>query len=109
MTSEQVAQELLGLRGTSASNELLRDLIDAAVRYARIRVDWSLKNREDRPDLEVARTSAHNVLIDACNAASRAMMRAGENNDWRASLGSDRRAIGDMACHLHCLLGLSAR
>lgn len=109
MTSEQVAQLLLSLRGTTVSGELLQDLIDAAVRYARLRVDWALKSPGDRLELEAARTSAHNVVIDACNILSRAMLRAGENNDWRASLGTDRRVIGDMACHLHCELGLAAR
>ena len=109
MTSDQVAQLLLRLRGATASGDLLQDLIDAAVRYARLRVDWSLRRPDDRLELEAARTSAHNVLIDACNILSRAMQRAGEDNEWRASLGTDRRVIGDMACHLHCELGLAAR
>ena len=109
MRAEQVAELLLSLRGTTTADELLRDLIDAAVRYARVRVDWCLGNREDRLELESTRTAAHNVLIGACNALSRAMMRANEDNEWRASLGSNRQVIGDMACHLHCLLGLAAR
>ena len=109
MTSQLVAEELLAVRGSTVARELLQDLIDAAVRYARIRVDWALMELEDRRALEGTRTAAHNVLIDACNALSRAMARAGENNAWRASLGTDRRMIGDMACHLHCLLGLAAR
>ncbi len=109
MTPQQVAELLLNLRGTTAAEELLHDVIDAAVRYARLRVDWSLMDLEGRLEIDSARTAAHNVLIDACNALSRAMMRAGEDNQWRASLGGSRQLVGDMACHLHCLLGLAAR
>ena len=109
MTSEQMATELLALRRDTSCDEELRALIEAAVRYARIRVDWSMVAREERFSIESSRTAAHEVLIDACNILSRAMLRAGESNEWRAALGSDRQFIGDVACHLHCQVGLAAR
>ena len=109
MTANQIAQQLLDLRGHTAADELLQDVVAGAVRYARLRVDWALTAREDRVPMAGARTAAHNALIDSCNILSRAMLRAGESNLWRESLGDDRKAIGDMACHLHCLLGLAAR
>ena len=109
MSAEQIASTLLDLRGRATLTEPLADLIDAAVRYARLRVDWTLMDHERRAALEATRTAAHEVLIDACNILSRRMAKDGEDNQWRADLGTDRRLIGDMACHLHCLLGVAGR
>lgn len=109
MTPEQVAQHLLSLRDHTAADDLLQDLIEAAVRYARLRVDWALRDREGRAALDPTRTAAHNALIDSCNILGRAMVRAGEDASWREALGDDRKVIGDMACHLHCVLGVAAR
>ncbi len=109
MDVEKVAQRLLSLRGHTAVNGLLQDLIEAAVRYARLRVDWALRDREGRAALDPTRSAAHNALIDSCNILSRAMLRAGEDATWREALGNDRKVIGDMACHLHCVLGVGAR
>jgi hypothetical protein len=54
--------------------------------------------------MEIARTSAHDAFIDACNILTRAMRRSGEEASWRDTLGDDRKVIGDFACHLHSLL-----
>jgi hypothetical protein len=37
------------------------------------------------------------------------MKASGETNTWRELLGYDRKDIGDFACFIHCILGLSAR
>lgn len=108
MTSEQMAATLLALRGVTSCGAELHGLVEAAIRYARIRVDWSMVDRAERFSIESSRTAAHEVLIDACNILSRAMLRAGENNEWRAALGSNRQFIGDVACHIHCQMGLAA-
>lgn len=89
--------------------QLKEDLIHSAVRYARIRTDWFLADTETRRDMDGRRTAAHNALIDACNILSRNMAKKGEEISWRASLGDDRKGIGDFACYLHCILGLPAR
>ena len=109
MSPEHASQYLLSLRGQTGSDDLLQDVIEAAVRYARLRVDWVLLDREGRAALDPTRTAAHNTLIDACNILSRGMLRAGEDATWREALGNDRKVIGDMACHLHCALGVAAR
>ena len=109
MTSEQTAATLLTLRGSTSCHEPLNELLEAAIRYSRVRVDWVMRNQEERRDFDSVRTSAHEVLLDACNILSRAMLRAGEGNAWRADLGTNRGFIGDVACQIHCMLGLSAR
>ena len=93
----------------SSCQALMDDLVKAGVRYARLRVDWLLTPPEEWNELNQERTRAHNTFIDACNILSRAMQKAGEDNTWRARIGEDRKAIGDFACHLHCLLGIMAR
>jgi hypothetical protein len=85
------------------------DLVEAAIRYARIRVDWLMADNEKRREIDEARTRAHNALITACDILARSMKNAGESGDWRDELGNDRKRIGDFACLLHCILGLSAR
>ena len=89
--------------------DLRKQLVDAAVRYARIRTDYRLADPATRAEMEDGRTRAHNVLIDACNILARAMQRDGEDVVWRTRLTHDRKIIGDFACHLHALLGIEGR
>ncbi len=93
-----------------SKHESLRcDLFRAAVNYAHHRAKWHLAAHEQRAELDQARTTAHNVLIDACNILSRQMAKAGEPTDWREMLGTDRKEIGDFACYLALFLSLAAR
>ncbi len=89
--------------------ELRQDFLDKAVRYARIRTDWELADLAGRHDLDEYRKRTHDALIDACNILSCAMVEQGLDTSWREQLGEDRRTIGDFACFIHCLLGLSGR
>ena len=104
-TAEAITAEL-----EKTSLHGLRDeLVEKAVKYARIRVDWQLADRARRVEMEHARTAAHNALIDACNILSRNMVKEGESIRWREGLGGDRKEIGDFAAFLHAILGVRAR
>jgi hypothetical protein len=96
-------------QGDAELCKLKDDLLARAARYARLRTDWQLAEHDLRRELDGSRTAAHNALIDACNILSRAMNERGRDISWRARLGQDRREIGDFACYIHCVLGLSAR
>lgn len=88
----------------------LRDsLFRAAVEYAKIRAHYRPATLEERTELDQRRTLAHNALMSSCNILSRNMAQRGENIEWRALLGDDRKTIGDFACYLHCILGIEAR
>ena len=93
----------------SELTDLRQDLVDIAVRYARLRVDYSLANGEWQAQLESARTACHNALISACDILARNMAQRGEDASWRERLGNDRKVIGDFACYLHAILGIAAR
>lgn len=94
---------------SSTLSDLKNDLIECAICYARIRVDWQLADVENRKVMEDSRTRAHNAFIDSCNILSRNMEKATENISWRSVLGNDRKVLGDFACFIHYYLGLKAR
>jgi hypothetical protein len=89
--------------------ELKKSFYKNAVRYAKLRADWFLVDREQRELMHEERRSAHNVFIDACNIISRSMIKNGEDASWRKELGDDRKVIGDFACYLSFVLGIKAR
>ena len=89
--------------------ELRNQLIEHAVNYARIRVDWKLMDVEERKKMDDLRASTHTVFINSCNILSRYMKNNGMDSSWREKLTEDRKVIGDFACYLHCILGLRAR
>jgi len=93
----------------SLPENLRKRLIGAAVRYAGIRAKWYLESPGGRRGMDAERTRAHDALIDACNILSRNQAKVGEDIAWRESLGSDRKAIGDFACYVHCILGMRVR
>ncbi len=109
MMAHETASQLHQQATLTKHRDLMRDLECAAVTYAHHRATWALASVEERREMDAARTAAHNAFIDACNILSRAMARSGEDNSWRATLGDDRKIIGDFACHIHCLLATTAR
>ena len=94
---------------TTKLQDLKDDLIAAAIRYAALRVRSQQPAAADDLQIDADRTRAHNVFIDACNILARNMAKIGEDADWRQTLGDDRKTIGDLACYIHCFLGLAAR
>lgn len=107
--SNNTAKAILDQIETTSLKHLLDDLVDYAIRYARIRTDWNRVNLDERGELEESRTRVHNLLIEACNILSRNMLKNAEDNTWRKMLGDDRKVIGDFACYIHYILGLRAR
>jgi hypothetical protein len=89
--------------------ELKQELLHFVIRYARIRTDWYMADRGKRQETDRGRTITHNGLLDAVNALAGAMVKKGENTEWRQRMGDDRKEIGDWACHVHAHLGVLAR
>ena len=85
------------------------DLISAAIRYAELRVRSQQPKAADDSQIDADRTRAHNAFIDARNILARNMQVSGEDTAWRAELGEDRKTIGDLACFIHCFVGIAAR
>lgn len=89
--------------------DLLLEVKRCAVSYAHIRARSAFLTRAERANGDAHRSRMHDAFIEACNALSRAMVSAGMGNDWRAKAGADRKEIGDLASHLHCILGIQHR
>jgi hypothetical protein len=87
--------------------ELRKSLYKAAVHYATIRAEWEFQTFDEK--LDAARTIVHNRFIDSCNILSREQAKIGEDNKWRASIGTDRKLVGDFACYVNCFLGIRNR
>ncbi|MCU1276014.1 MAG: hypothetical protein JWO48_3445 [Bryobacterales bacterium] len=90
-------------------NDFLDNVIETAVRYARMRVDYFRADAERQRTIGADRTATHNALISHIDVLARVMKQNGEDAAWRERLGNDRKSIGDFACWLHALLGLGAR
>ena len=93
----------------SKEKDLVNELILYAIRYAQIRVEWLLSDKNKRIEIDNSRTQSHNVFIDSCNILSRQMEKLSEDNSWRQLLGNDRKTIGDFACYIHFELSIKAR
>jgi hypothetical protein len=105
----QEAENIFQIIKSSKLQGLSDLFIKSAIRYAQLRVEWYFANPEERIELDLVRTRAHEALISNCNALSRNMKESGEDDAWRYRLGNDRKRIGDFACFVYAILGISAR
>jgi hypothetical protein len=105
----EMAVEIWRQIRASALGELRQELVELAVRYARMRVDYWLAKPEQQRLLGADRSRCHDALIAKCDILARNMAQRGEDDLWRIQLGPDRKDIGDFACFLHAMLGVAAR
>jgi len=84
-------------------------LFRTAVDYARIRAEWQLSTLVERAAMDAERTGAHDAFIEACDVMGRSMGNESEDASWREELGYDRKEIGDFACYVTLILGLTSR
>jgi len=110
ITAHRILDEIeAAARSHPELNDLSMDLKRCAVEYAQVRAKWAFLSSTERADNDAHRSRLHDVFIDSCNVLSRAMLAAGLDNRWRAETGIERKEIGDLASHLHCILGLRHR
>jgi hypothetical protein len=105
----QEAEQIFQAIRSSKLHKFSKPLINTAIRYAQIRVEWYIANLEGKKELDEERTRAHNALISNCDVLAGNMKKAGEDDSWRIKLGTDRKRIGDFACLVHALIGIEAR
>lgn len=103
------AHQIFNIINNFGNKSLVNSLLKSAVRYSRLRVDWYFSDQELRIEMDEERTIAHNAFISACDILSRNMNAAGEDNQWRLQIGTERKSIGDFGCLLHAIIGIEAR
>lgn len=109
---QQIAEEI---DDDSGAIDLYDEMIAAAIKYAAIRADWAVMNREEKMEKDPLRTALHNDVIIKTNMLARYLRKAGKPALWRNELGDEeadsmcRKVIGDFACYLAFVSGLCAR
>jgi len=103
------AMQIFKVLDGSKHTQLFVTLMERAIIYSRIRVDWYYARLDEQLDLDYNRTIAHDEFIISCAALYHKMRESGEDTKWRITIGSDRKSIGDFACLLHAVIGIKAR
>ena len=85
------------------------DCIGKAFEYAYVRNRWELMSREERMEIDSSRTAMHNGFITSLNILARIAGNEGVDNSWREDLGEERKRIGDFACFISYITGISNR
>lgn len=75
------------------NSELATDLLNAAIKYAKYRMDWAIHDSTWKIENDKYRTSAHNRFIDCLNIFLRYNKKSLEKE-------FDRKDLGDIACYL---------
>lgn len=106
-------EEILGeIAGDSEAQEIYKNLVEVATKYAGIRAEWLLWDRITKIENDDSRTSCHNSLIVKFDMLARHVKSRGKEATWRDVLGyerDDRKTIGDFACYLVFVNSLNAR
>lgn len=89
--------------------EFYDDFIRRALKYSAYRCEWEYMSREDKLAEDKYRTSSHDAFIASLNLLSRLAAADGIDVSWREELGDDRKRIGDFACFVAYMTGISNR
>lgn len=57
----------------------------------------------------MSRSMKHDAFITSLNVLARIAEKEGIDNSWRDDLGEDRKRIGDFACYISYITGISNR
>ena len=85
------------------------DVLKNACDYTKIRNDWEHMSNEQKMEADPGRTRIHDGFIAAINVLSRVAEKEGVDNSWREELGESRKRIGDFACFITYMTGISNR
>lgn len=90
-------------------SDFWKDFLRKAAEYTYIRNKWELMTREERMDADAGRTMTHNSFITSVNVLARIAEKEGIDHSWREKLGDERKRIGDFACFVAYITGISNR
>ena len=89
--------------------DFVKDMVDKANKYTSIRCKWEFMTNEERMEEDSMRTALHNSFITSINVVSRILASEGLDISWREKLGDDRKIIGDFACFISYMVGITNR
>ena len=85
------------------------DCLKKAADYTFIRNRWEMMSNEEKMDADEGRSLKHEGFITSLNILSRIAQKEGVDNSWRDELGEERKRIGDFACFITYITGISNR
>ena len=108
---EQIVEEVTG---DPDAEELYTDLIRDAIDYVGMRAEWTIQSKDWCSEHDRTRTSYHDSVIASMNILANYLRGTGHAAEWRDDLGydtdgPDRMRIGDFACFLVYVHGISGR
>ena len=92
-----------------AKQELWDDFVQRSIKYTTVRCKWEYMDYQERIDADPTRTRFHDTVIDAVNILYRLADKEGMDTSWRKDLTDDRKRIGDFACFVTYITGISNR
>lgn len=113
---QDIHSQMIADVGTDADAiEIYEELIDSSTKYANVRSEWLMLDREKKMEIDSRRTSCHDSVIVKFNMLARYVKMQGKDAQWRDRLGDEkeipynRKRIGDFACYLVFINSLNAR
>ncbi|EKY4027663.1 hypothetical protein QJ221_002806 [Listeria innocua] len=91
--------------------ELWKAVIDSALVYANMRINWNYFSREEKHEKDNLRTSYHNTFMINLKAFYKLAEQLELDTSWIEKLGSseDRKRWGDFAGYVLCFENIRAR
>ena len=92
-----------------AKTELWDDFIIRSYKYTLVRCKWEFMEYQERIDADPGRTRMHDTVIDSIEILARLAAKEGMDTSWRDDLGGERKRLGDFACFVTYITGISNR
>lgn len=89
--------------------DFVKDMVDKANKYTSVRCKWEFMSNKERLEEDSMRTALHNSFITSINIISRILESEGLDISWREKLGDDRKVLGDFACFISYIVGITNR
>ena len=92
-----------------AKKELWDDFVQRCFNYTLVRCKWEFMDYQERIDADPSRTRMHDTVIDSIEILARLASKEGMDTSWREDLGNERKRLGDFACFVTYITGISNR
>lgn len=89
--------------------EIWINFLKNAAHYANIRNRWEWMSIEEKRAEDRVRTGIHGEFITSVNMLARMAEKEGIDASWLEELGEERKRIGDFACFVTYITGISNR
>ena len=94
------------IRNSVDDNDLF---LKKAAEYTYIRNKWEFMSREEKLEADQGRSLTHDSFMTSLKILARIAAKENIDNSWYDELGEERKRIGDFACFVSYITGISNR